>query len=155
MTENGSAGATRTAMMKVLALPDLDARVLNASAAALRHLLKSPNAGALIFIANALWADRHSTLAPGFVKLCESVFDAWAASLNFADPRAAAEINDWVQTNTNGKIGSIVTPKAIAKAAVILTNAVYFAANWRSEFPITLTNEGTFHKPGAPRKRYR
>jgi serine protease inhibitor len=151
MTENGSAGATRTAMMKVLALPDLEAGVLNASAAALQHLLKSPDAGALS-IANALWADRHFTLAPGFVKLCESVFGARAASLNFADPKAAAEINDWVKTNTNGKIDSIVTPTVVAKAAVILTNAVYFAANWRSEFPITLTKDEAFHKTGGATK---
>ncbi len=36
MTENGAAGATRTAMRKVLALPARDAAQLNASAAALQ-----------------------------------------------------------------------------------------------------------------------
>jgi len=151
MAENGSAGATRTAMMKALALPDLEAGVLNASAAALQHLLKSPDAGALS-IANALWADRHFTLAPGFVELCESVFGARAAALNFSDLKAAAEINDWVKTHTNGKIDRIVTRGDVANSAVILTNAVYFAANWRSPFPIPLTTDETFHKTGGATK---
>lgn len=151
MTENGSTGATRTAMRKVLALPDRDASELNASAAALQSALKSRDATALI-IANALWADQHFPLAPDFVKMCESTFGARAASLNFVDPKAADEINNWVESNTNGKIGSIVTPDIVRKAAVILTNAVYFAAKWRSEFPVSETADQAFHKTGGGTK---
>src|SRR3984957_2046376 len=149
MTEHGAAGATRTAMRKGLTLPDLDAVKLNASSAALQSMLK---AKASLTIANALWADQHFTLAPDFVKLCESSFGARAASLNFADPKAADQINDWVKTNTNGKIGSIVTPDIVKKAAVILTNAVYFAAQWRSEFAVSATADEPFHKTGGAAK---
>src|SRR5579863_1508179 len=87
MTENGAAGATLTAMRKVLALPARDAAHLNASASALQSALKAGNPSALT-IANALWADQHFTLAPDFVKLCQSTFGARAASLNFVDPKA-------------------------------------------------------------------
>jgi serine protease inhibitor len=152
MTGNGSAGTTRTAMRNVLALPDRDAAVLNASTAALQTQLASRGTDALT-IANALWADRHFTLTPGFVKLCESVFGARAAALNFKDPKAAAEINDWVKNKTNGKIGNIVTPEGIVNAAVILTNAVYFAAMWRSEFAVSQTQDETFHKTGGSTKK--
>lgn len=151
MTENGAAGTTRTAMRKVLALPARDAAQLNASAAALQSALKANNATALT-IANALWADKHFTLAPDFVKLCESTFGARAASLNFVDPKAADEINNWVKTNTNGKIPSIVTPDIVKRAAVILTNAVYFAAKWSSEFPDSETADQAFHKSGGGSK---
>ena len=151
MTGNGAAGATLAAMRKALSLPDRDAAVLNASAAALQSALRARDAAALT-IANALWADQHFPLAPAFVKLCDSVFGAHAASLNFADPQAAAEINDWVKTNTNGKISSIVTPDVVKKAAVILTNAVYFAATWRSEFPASATADQAFHKTGGALK---
>ena len=151
MAENGSAGATQTAMRKVLELPAADARVLNASSEALQNLLKS-QAPAALSIANALWADSHFTLAPDFVKLCQSVFSARAASLNFADPKSAAEINDWVKTNTKGKIPTIVTPDAVAKAAVILTNAVYFAAAWENEFSVAATHPEPFHKVGGGAK---
>jgi serpin B len=144
MTENGAAGTTRTAMRKALALPDLDAAALNASTAALLATLKSGDPAALA-IANALWADRHFTLSPDFVKLCATQFGARATPLDFADARAAAEINDWVKTATNGKIANIVTADAVARAAVILTNAVYFAAAWRNEFPVSQTQTEPFH----------
>jgi serpin B len=151
MTENGAAGETRTAMRKALALPDLDAAVLNASTAALQAVLKSRDPAALT-IANALWADRHFTLEPDFVKLCATQFGARATPLDFEDGRAAAEINDWVKTATNGKIANIVTPDAVARAAVILTNAVYFAAGWRNEFPVSQTQTEPFHLTGGGTK---
>lgn len=151
MTENGAAGTTRAAMRKALALPDRDAAHLNASSAALQSfLLKDPGA---LTIANALWADLHFTLAPEFVKLCESTFQAHAASLDFVDPQAAGVINDWIKTNTKGKIPSIVTPDIVRKAAVILTNAVYFAARWRSEFDPSGTVQEAFHKTGGSAKQ--
>jgi serine protease inhibitor len=145
MTQNGAAGSTRTAMRKTLALPDLDTAELNASTAALQASLKS----AALSIANALWADRRFTLAPDFVKLCATLFSARAATLDFEDAAAAAEINDWVKAATNGKIPNIVTPEGVAKAAVILTNAVYFAASWRNEFPVSQTQIEPFHLAGG------
>jgi serine protease inhibitor len=151
MTENGAAGTTRTAMQKTLGLPSLDAEKLNASSAALQSLLKGRDPAALT-IANALWADRHFTLTPAFVEQCESVFNAHAASLDFKDPKSAAEMNDWVKTKTNGKIGDIVTYDAARKAAVVLINAVYFAGKWRSEFPASQTNDEPFHKTGGGSK---
>lgn len=151
MTENGAAGTTRTAMRKALALPSLDETALNASSAALQSLLKGRDPGALT-IANALWADRRFPLTPAFVKQCESVFNAHAASLDFTDPKSAAEMNEWVKTKTNGKIGDIVTYDSVRKAAVVLINAVYFAAKWRSEFPASQTSDATFHKTGGGTK---
>lgn len=151
MAENGAAGATRSAMRKALALPDLDAAALNASVAALQAELKSRDPAA-VTIANALWADRRFTLDAEFVKLCTTLFSARASSLDFKDPKAAAEINDWVKAATNDKIPSIVSPAAIANAAVILTNAVYFAATWRSQFAPAQTQNAPFHLTGGGTK---
>jgi serine protease inhibitor len=151
MTENGAGGTTRTAMRKALSLPSLDAAALNASSAALQSLLKGRDPGALT-IANALWADRRHPLAAAFVKQCESVFNAHAASLDFMDPKSTAAMNDWVKTKTNGKIGDIVKYDSVRKAAVVLINAVYFAARWRSEFSVSQTNDAPFHKTGGGTK---
>jgi serine protease inhibitor len=148
MTENGAAGATRTAMRQALSMPDLEPTALNASTAALQAALKSYDPGSLT-IASALWADRHFTLDANFVKLCGTLFSAHAASLDFQDPRAAAEINDWVKKATNGKIANIVTADALSRAAVILTNAVYFAAAWRSEFSPSQTQAAPFRLTGG------
>jgi len=110
------------------------------------QLLKQQEDTSSLTIANALWIDRHFQVAPAFVKLCQSEFAAHAASLLFTDPKSADEINAWVKTNTNGKIGNLVTPELIRTAALVLTNAVYFAAKWRTEFQVSATVDEPFHK---------
>src|SRR5580700_9163670 len=76
MTENGSAGETRAAMRRVLALPaDAGAEALNQSAAALLKSLPSHEEAELT-IANALWVDTGSLISPDFVELSRRVYDA-------------------------------------------------------------------------------
>ena len=41
--------------------------------------------------------------------------------------------------------GQRVTADAVRQSAVILTNAVYFAGGWNSEFPATQTENAPFH----------
>jgi serine protease inhibitor len=151
MTENGAAGSTQTAMRNTLALPDLDAATLNSSTAALQAELQSRGPGVLT-IANALWASRRFTIDPDYVKLCTTLFHARTESLDFEKPEAAAEINDWVKSATNGKITNLVTADVVVKAVVILTNAVYFAATWRNEFPSSQTQKAPFHLTGGGTK---
>jgi serine protease inhibitor len=144
MAENGAAGATRAAMRKTLGLPAGDATESNASTSAMETQLTSQSSVTLA-IANALWADQHFTLNADYVKLCESQFHARASSLDFSSAAAPAQINDWVKSATKGKIADIVTADAVRKAAVILTNAVYFAGGWGSEFPKEQTQDAPFH----------
>jgi serine protease inhibitor len=151
MAGNGAAGATRIAMWKALALPDADPGALNASSRELQNLLESGE-GVTLKIANALWADQHFPLAPDFVKMCESTFGAQAASLNLSNPGAAARINDWVSARTKGKITNLVTPESVAKSAMLLTNAVYFAGTWDNQFSPSATAPENFHKSNGSLK---
>ncbi|WP_297463841.1 serpin family protein [Thermococcus sp.] len=62
------------------------------------------------------------------------------------DPNGAArEINGWVEERTNGRIRDIVS-KPSGDTRLIITNAVYFRANWSSRFDGGTWN-GTFHSP--------
>jgi serine protease inhibitor len=151
MAGNGASGATRIAMWKTLALPDRDPAVLNSSSREMKSLLESEDRVTLK-IANALWTDRRFTLAPDFARTCESAFGAHAASLNFSDSAAAGQINQWVNANTNGKIPTLVTPEMVARSAMLLTNAVYFAGEWQNKFSPRLTERENFHKANGDLK---
>jgi serine protease inhibitor len=146
MAGDGSAAATRAAMWKALALPDRSTDVLDRSTREMQSLLLDSDRQGKLNIANALWADRRLTLAPGFANRCQSVFRAHAASLAFADPGASRQINNWVSENTDGKISDIVTPAMVAKATMMLTNAVYFSGAWDESFPPAATERANFHK---------
>jgi serpin B len=143
MTENGAAGETKAAMRRVLALPaDASEEAVNESTAALMTTLQSQGKAELA-IANALWVDVSSTIAPDFVRLCQEIYDATARTLDLNQPSSAVAINKWVSEKTRGKIPSIVTPATIAGAIAVLTNAVYF----KGKFCIPFEKEQTQPKP--------
>ncbi|WP_297497509.1 serpin family protein [Thermococcus sp.] len=72
-------------------------------------------------------------------------------SLDFiSDPEGSArEINAWVENRTNGRIKDIVS-KPSPETRLIITNAIYFKANWLSRFRADETRNGTFHSPRGP-----
>ena len=143
MTENGAARETKVAMRKVLGFPtDAGEEAVNESAVALVKSLQSQGEAELA-IANALWVDVSSTIAPDFVRLCQEIYDATARTLDLNQPSSAVAINDWVSEKTRGKISSIVTPATIADAIAVLTNAVYF----KGKFCIPFEKTQTLPKP--------
>ena len=145
MTENGAAGETKAAMRKVLALPaDASETAVNESAASLLKSLPSQGEAELA-IANALWLDVSSTIAPDFVRLCQEIYDATARTLDLSQPSSATAINDWVSEKTRGKIPTIVTPNQIADLPAILTNAIYFKGKFCFPFHKELTQPKAFY----------
>jgi serpin B len=63
------------------------------------------------------------------------------------DPQGARQdINDWVSRETQEKIKDIVPPGAIdAMTRLVLANAIYFKADWASEFAREDTSDQDFH----------
>ena len=60
------------------------------------------------------------------------------------DPSTLTTINQWVNTNTNGKITKIldeINPDTV----LFLINAIYFKGTWQTEFDPSHTRDGTFH----------
>lgn len=53
------------------------------------------------------------------------------------------EINDWVSTKTNGKITDLIQ-KLDPETRMVITNAVYFNAEWREKFPKSATSKEQF-----------
>ena len=145
MTENGAAGDTKAAMRKVLGLPtDASEEAANESAAALLKSLRS-HGEAELAIANALWVDVKSTIAPNFVQVCQHIYDAAARTLDLNQPSSATVINEWVSEKTMRKIPSIVTPDGILGLPTILTNAVYFKGKFCIPFPKEATRPKAFY----------
>jgi serpin B len=107
-------------------------------------------------VANALWAQRGFALRPGYVTEIRRKFDGLTQSLDFRGaPRAAAKtINDWVSAKTHGRIGTLVSPRALEHGtSLILTDAVYFKGGWVKPFDSGDTYKQNFHLPHGRRVR--
>jgi serpin B len=104
--------------------------------------------GFSLSIANRLWGKAGYQLVPKFLATTRQHYGAELATVDFERPaEAAATINAWVEKKTRDKIKDLVPPTAIdpVNTRLILTNAVYFKADWTEPFDRDDTRPGPFH----------
>jgi serpin B len=98
-------------------------------------------------ITNGLWVQDGFSLLSDFVARAESNFDAAVRNLDFRGDLEGSRttINDWVAEKTAERILNLLPQGVInPDTRVVLTNAVYFKANWQSPFEESLTRDGSF-----------
>ena len=149
MAYEGANGSTREEMKKVLHLPGDD----ETRWTGFRYLILSlnPSNGPYVLsTANALWVQEDYPVDERYLWIIREFYKGEARSVDFkGDPEGAERIiNGWVENKTNGRIKNLVgglTPDT----RLIITNAVYFKANWSSRFDPSETYNGTFKTPGG------
>ncbi len=144
MTFNGSVGETARAMAEVLAIDMLDRNAVNRSNMTLRESLSSRGPKVEISIANSIWYRQDVELNLDFLERNRQFFEAEIASLDFAASHATEIINEWVGTNTNGKIEKIID-EIDPLTLLLLMNAIYFKGGWQDKFDKSQTREEIFY----------
>ncbi|MBP1911606.1 serpin B [Thermococcus stetteri] len=150
MAYEGAREKTAEEMERVLHLPeDKDTRW-----ASFRYLLlslKSPEGSPFIIrSANALWVQKGYSLRGEYMRTVREFYLGEAREVDFkGNPEGATkEINEWVEKQTNGRIKDIVSGLS-PLTRLVITNAIYFKANWSSRFEATNTRNETFHAPNG------
>jgi serine protease inhibitor len=131
----GTAGETRDQLAAFFGWPAGEAadRQLRLQ----RESLLAHRTDADIRLANALWLSNEFRFRPAYLDATRRHYDATAEVLAFrTSPAAAARrINGWAADRTNGLIDRIVSADALADdTAALLTNALYFEAEWQFKF---------------------
>ena len=145
MTLNGAAGDTEQAMTDTLQLQGLGSEAINVGYAGLRQTLLTADPKVTLTIANSLWARQEVPFKQDFLQRNAQFFGAEISTLDFNDPSASGTINQWVSSNTNGKIQRIVDDKIDPQMVLFLINAIYFKGTWQREFDPAMTQNGPFH----------
>jgi serpin B len=153
MTLNGASGETEQAMTDTLQLQGLDSESINTGYAGLRQILLTSDPKVTLTIANSLWARQEFSFKPDFLQRNTQFFGAEISTLDFNDPSASKTINQWVDTNTNGKIQKIVGDQIDPITVLFLINAIYFKGTWQNEFDPSKTREGPFHLANGDEKQ--
>jgi serpin B len=98
-------------------------------------------------ITNALWIQKDYALLQEFKDLNQKYYGANLFNLNFkGDPEGSRlKINDWVEDKTEGKIKDLL-PGGVIKTLtrLVLTNTIYFKAEWEHTFNADKTEEQDF-----------
>jgi serine protease inhibitor len=104
--------------------------------------------GYSLSVANRLWGQASYQFVPEFLETTRRHYGAGLLPVDFARPaEAAATINAWIEKETRDKIKNLVPPESIDPeyTRLMLTNAVYFKADWTEPFEEQLTRLGSFH----------
>jgi serine protease inhibitor len=146
----GAAGGTADHMATLFGYDAVPREVFPAAVRTLSEAVVSNTDTAKLAIANAVWLRQGSTLQAPYRAAVEDVMKAKVALVDFTQPAAAARlINDWVEARTNNKIKNLIPASAIKPQAteLVLTNAVWFKADWRRPFKAESTSDGPFYTP--------
>jgi len=98
-------------------------------------------------IANSIWGQQDYTFESAFLDTLAVNYGAGLRVVDFAgDPEGARQaINQWVSDQTQARIPDLIPAGAITPLIrLVLTNAIYFYANWSSPFEPEATAPGTF-----------
>ncbi|WP_420615122.1 serpin family protein [Candidatus Palauibacter sp.] len=145
MTMNGASGETWNQMRDALGFGSLAEEEINASYKSLLELLVGLDPSVETAIGNSVWTRQGFPVHAEFLDAVREAFGAEVAELDFANPSASTQINEWVRTATRGRIEDIV-PKVIPSAVVMyLINAIYFKGSWTLQFDPSDTRAETFH----------
>jgi serine protease inhibitor len=138
---NGAGGATQQGMAQTLELGTLSTQDLNNDNAALQGSLLNPDPVVQLTIANSLWMHLDANTVPAsFTQMDQTYYGATVGDL----AGAPANVNSWVNTETDGLIASILPNANYASVVAVIANVIYFKGQWSTEFDPSLTAPAPF-----------
>lgn len=146
MAYDGANKKTATEMRKVLKFK----KDQSESHKEFANLLKDYRTDKSVFtISNAAVAQKSYNFLESYMN-CLKDFDATISQADFSNETSRSEavkkVNGWVAKNTNNKIKELITKNDINELTrLILLNAIYFNANWATEFKGEKTRQMTFY----------
>ena len=107
-----------------------------------------PSQAFTLHVVNATWGQKGYTFLSGYLDILAEDYGAGVRQLDFAaNPENARNtINQWVSQETQNKINDILPAGSIdTLTRLVLSNAIYFKADWSNEFDKSLTKDDVFH----------
>jgi len=99
-------------------------------------------------IANAIWGQIGHPFLPAFLDTLAMNYGAGLRLTDFQNALEASrqESNQWVEDQTKGRIKYLIPEGSLTDATrLVLTNAIYFKADWMMPFSADLTMEKPFN----------
>ncbi len=98
-------------------------------------------------IVNAIWGEKTYTFMPEYLDLLSENYGAGIRLMDFINNTDGSrkEINQWVSDETEQKIKDLLAEGTITpQTRLVLTNAIYFKAEWMNQFEKDRTKPDNF-----------
>lgn len=142
MTVNGADGETKQVMNETLHVANQTEDQMNERFQSLLQSLQQIDDVALSS-AQSIYVQENRLLTDQFKEATETYYEAYAKNVDFGKHQTVDDINDWVETNTDGYIDQLLKQRD-PDIVVMLLNAMAFNGTWQYEFDEQKTYEGTF-----------
>jgi len=148
MTYAGARGQTAEQMANVMHFTLPQERLHPAAGTLVRDLSGADKKrGYQLSVANSLWGQKNYGFLDEFLKLNQTCYGAGLQEVDFINAREQARktINAWVEKQTQDKIKELLKPNHLTAATrLVLTNAIYFKAEWERKFQREATRDAPF-----------
>jgi len=148
MVYGGAEGETEAQMAAAMSVPEGGEASWHENLGALLADLSGEHyRGYTLYSANRVWGRQGYPFEQGYLDMLDGSYLAPLEEANFAaDPEAVrAEINDWVAETTRDRIPELFESGDINGDTVLaLVNAIYFMADWATEFDPRDTEDDDF-----------
>jgi len=142
---NGAHGETREEIGELLNPNNLELREFNEKCVDFREYLEEGTDGIELSLADSIWIEKGIDFSDDYLKTIDQYHNAEAKEIDFADPEAPAEINEWVIEETEEMIEELfVEGEPLPAQFFILLNAIYFQGQWMEEFDPEETEKKDF-----------
>jgi len=146
MVYEGAEGKTAKEIKSVFGFPKYDNSRRNQYSDLLSEINKKDTEYALN-TANALWAEQDFQFLDEYITTVEEYYKGKTTNLDFKNEPDSSRliINNWVEEKTNNKIKDLFPVGSIHKdIRLVLTNAIYFKAEWLKQFDANKTSDEYF-----------
>jgi serpin B len=146
MTYEGARGQTAEEIQNVFHFPS-DMEKIRSDFVSIYNELNKADKPYKLTTANALWAQKDYPFVTDYFSTVEKYYDGKVTNLDFKTDteNSRITINTWVENKTNNRIKDLIPQGAIDPLTrLVLTNAIYFKANWSIQFDNQSTNNQEF-----------
>jgi len=137
---HGSASHTKDELLKFLDYDTIkESYIQNATQKLLKSYgdkIEEVKSRSTIENANTIFTDKHLNIKDSYKDDLAKYLFAEVQQVDYQEPvKSAQEINNWVQKKTRNLIQDLISPDLITDdSKLLLLNAIYFKANWMSNF---------------------
>ncbi|TWW58299.1 leukocyte elastase inhibitor [Takifugu flavidus] len=141
----GAKGETAAQMAQALSFSS--GKDVHADFQTLNGEINSPSASYTLKLANRLYGESTANFLSEFLDATQKYYHADLKAIDFigAPEECRAEINSWVEEQTENKIKDLLKPGTVSTMTrLALVNAIYFKGNWMNRFDEANTKEMPF-----------
>lgn len=125
-----------------------NSEIMHAGFLSINNKMNDKNNQYNLSVANALWVQKDYNLLQEYTNNSEKYYGGKVINLDFVreTEKSRITINGWVENKTNNKIKDLIPQGQISTSTkLIITNAVYFKANWSQRFLAEETKDREFN----------